>query len=307
MRIVFMGTPAFAVPSLAALYEAGYDIVGVVTAPDKPGGRKGTQVSAVKQFALEHGLKTLQPDKLKNSDFLDALRALRADLQVVVAFRMLPEVVWNMPPMGTLNLHGSLLPKYRGAAPINWAIIRGEQETGLSTFLLQHEIDTGDLLLQKCLPIGSNETAGELHDRMMEAGADLVVQTVQAMVDGSITPMPQDPSQATHAPKIFTETCEINFNQPAQGVHNFVRGLSPHPAAWTTLEGKHIKILRTLLTNDPASINPVPGNWYSDGKTYLKVGTADGFIDVDSLQMEGKRAMSVRDFLNGYKATWLTF
>ncbi|MCA0238062.1 MAG: methionyl-tRNA formyltransferase [Bacteroidetes bacterium] len=299
MRIVYLGTPEFAVAPLRVLLENGYQVVGVVTAPDKPGGRMGLQVSAVKKFALDHGLPVLQPEKLKNPDFLEQLRAWKADLQIVVAFRMLPEIVWNMPPMGTMNLHGSLLPKYRGAAPINWAVINGEQETGLTTFLLKHEIDTGDLLFQERIAIGENETAGELHDRMMEAGAGLVLKSVQALENKTVVPFPQEETEATHAPKIFTETCKIDFQKPLQTVHNFVRGLSPYPGAWTELDGKTLKILRAQKTNGAPSVPP--GTFISDGKNHLRVSTSDGFLDILELQMEGKRRMGVKEFLNGYR------
>ncbi|TNE58074.1 MAG: methionyl-tRNA formyltransferase [Bacteroidetes bacterium] len=299
-----MGTPDFAVPPLKLLLEHGYDIAAVITAPDKPGGRQGLQESAVKKFALAHGLKILQPPKLKNPEFVEELRALNADLQVVVAFRMLPEIVWNMPPLGTLNLHGSLLPKYRGAAPINWAIINGETETGLTTFLLRHEIDTGDILFQERLPIGENETAGELHDRMMETGAHLVLKTIQAIEKNAVQPQPQAAMEASNAPKIFTETCEINFNQPTIRVHNFIRGLSPYPCAWTTMDDKKLKVYRTKKvtgSGKPAQ----PGQYFSDGKSKLLISTADGYLDVLELQMEGKKRMPVRDFLNGFSTTWL--
>lgn len=303
MRILFMGTPDFAVPSLEILLENGFEVVAVVTAPDKPGGRQGIQQSAVKQFALAKGLKVLQPEKLKNPAFLEELRALNADLQIVVAFRMLPEAVWAMPPMGTMNLHGSLLPKYRGAAPINWAIIRGELETGVTTFLLKHEIDTGDLLFQETIPIGPDETAGELHDRMMQIGAKLVLKSVQAIEQGTVKPMPQANIEATHAPKIFAETCKINFEQSASQVHNFVRGLSPYPGAWTILDGKTVKILRTSLdtVQQVGGAGNSPGKWSTDGKTYLNISTLDGVVSVLELQLEGKKRMMVRDFLNGYK------
>lgn len=300
MKIVFMGTPEFAVPSLEILLDNGYDVPAVVTAPDKPGGRHGLQVSAVKQFAQTRGLRVLQPEKLKNPAFLEALRELKADLQVVVAFRMLPEVVWNMPPLGTMNLHASLLPKYRGAAPINWAIINGEPETGLTTFLLKHEIDTGDLLFQERLPIGDNETAGELHARMMVLGAQLVLKSVQALERGEARPLPQSDAEASHAPKIFTEDCQIDFSQPAARVHNFIRGLSPHPGAWTSLDGKKLKILRTEKELSDVGQLP-PGSFFSDGKSYLKISAADGYLNVLELQIEGKRHMNVRDFLNGYR------
>lgn len=299
MRIIFLGTPEFAVPSLDILFRHGYDMVGVITAPDKPGGRLGVIQSAVKQYAVAQGLRVLQPEKLKNPEFLAELRSLRADLQVVVAFRMLPEVVWQMPPLGTLNLHGSLLPKYRGAAPINWAVINGEIETGATTFLLRHEIDTGDLLLQDRLPIGENDTAGEVHDHMMQMGADLVLRTVQALEQGTAQPQPQPAGVATHAPKLFTETCRIDFARPTVVVHNFVRGLSPYPGAWTLLDGKTLKILRATK-EEPRSGLP-PGEFFSDGRNELKISTLDGFLQVQELQMEGKRRMTVREFLNGYR------
>ncbi len=294
-----MGTPDFAVPSLQILLENGHEIAAVITAPDKPGGRLGTIQSAVKKFAVERGLHILQPEKLKNPDFLEELKSLKADLQVVVAFRMLPEVVWNMPPLGTMNLHGSLLPKYRGAAPINWAIIRGEAETGVTTFLLKHEIDTGDLLFQEKIEIGENETAGDLHDKMMHIGANLVLKSVEAIQKGNYKPMPQPDEAATHAPKIFHETCEINFEKTTAEVHNFIRGLSPFPGAWTMLDGKNFKILKTEKAL-AAHAEP-PGQFFSDGKNSLKISTLDGFVRVLELQMEGKKRMSVRDFLNGYR------
>ncbi len=294
-----MGTPDFAVPSLDILFRHGYDIAGVITAPDKPGGRQGLIQSAVKQYALTKGLRVLQPEKLKNPEFLEELRALQADLQVVVAFRMLPEAVWKMPPLGTLNLHGSLLPKYRGAAPINWAIMNGETETGVTTFLLRHEIDTGDILFQEKLSIGENDTAGDVHDRMMELGAELVLRTVQALEQGNVQPRPQPDVAATHAPKIFTDTCRINFHQPAKAIHNFIRGLSPYPGAWTLLDGKTVKILRATPEPGPAALPS--GEFFSDGKNELKISALDGFIQVQELQMEGKRRMTVREFLNGYR------
>jgi methionyl-tRNA formyltransferase len=293
-----MGTPDFAVPSLKILLDNGYSVVGVVTAPDKPGGRQGIQQSAVKLFALEAGLPLLQPLKFKDPAFLEALQALKADLQVVVAFRMLPEIVWSMPKMGTMNLHGSLLPKYRGAAPINWAIIQGEKETGVSTFLLQHEIDTGDLLFQRTMPIGENETAGELHDRMMLVGAELLLESVKALEAGAVKPMPQADIEATHAPKIHTDTCRINFDQPTESVHNFIRGLSPYPGAWTMLGEKVLKVLRTEK-EIADGVLPKSGELVVEGKKSLKIGTNDGFVRVLELQLEGKRRMAVQEFLNG--------
>lgn len=294
-----MGTPEFAVPSLKILLDHGYDVAGVVTAPDKPGGRQGLQQSAVKLFALSKGIPVLQPSRLKDPDFLEQLRILKADLQVVVAFRMLPEAVWNMPPLGTMNLHGSLLPKYRGAAPINWAVIRGEMETGVTTFLLQHEIDTGDLLFQERIPIGENETAGELHDRMMVVGAGLLLRSVQALENGTARPAPQSDMEATHAPKLHTETCRIDFDRPTADVHNFIRGLSPYPGAWTMLDGKVLKILRSLKSG-PDNAGRHPGSIYLDDKNSLKIATADGSIEVLELQLEGKRRMEAREFLNGH-------
>ncbi|MDW8229183.1 MAG: methionyl-tRNA formyltransferase [Saprospiraceae bacterium] len=299
MRIVFMGTPEFAVPSLQILWENGYDIPAVITAPDKPGGRLGLMQSPVKKFALERGLPLLQPEKLKNPIFIEELRACRADLQVVVAFRMLPEVVWAMPPLGTLNLHASLLPKYRGAAPIHWAIINGEAETGLTTFLLRHEIDTGDILFQERLAIGENETAGELHDRMMLIGAQLVLRTVQALERGEAHPRPQADAEATHAPKIFTDTCHIRFDQPTLQVHNFIRGLSPHPGAWALLEGKVFKILRTLKGYAPPTLPP--GHFVFPPEGGVKVTTTDGHVQLLEVQLEGKRRMSGEEFRNGYE------
>jgi len=307
MRIIFMGTPDFAVPSLKILLDHGYDIVGVVTAPDKPGGRKGIIQSAVKQFAEANGLRVLQPVKLRDPEFIAELQSLRADLQVVVAFRMLPEVVWRMPRLGTLNLHGSLLPSYRGAAPINWAIINGEKETGVTTFFLQHEIDTGDIILQQKMDIGPDETAGEIHDRMMVLGAGVVLETVNAIDAGTVTTRPQPSSVATHAPKIFTETCQIDFNKPAGEVHNFVRGLSPYPGAWVKLPGGVFKIFKGMpqpFAEGAASDDRHPGEFVSDEKTWIKVRTLDGYYLLEEVQLEGKRRMTVRDVLNGHTQFW---
>ncbi|MCB9291644.1 MAG: methionyl-tRNA formyltransferase [Lewinellaceae bacterium] len=295
-----MGTPEFAVPSLQILVENGYQVVGVVTAADKLGGRGKKQLleSAVKKYAVSRGIPVLQPVRLRDPGFLESLRRLEGDLFVVVAFRMLPEVVWSMPEHGTFNLHGSLLPKYRGAAPINWAIINGETETGVTTFFIKQEIDTGDLLLQKKMPIGDNETAGEVHDRMKVLGAEAVLETVRAIESGGYTLEKQDDSLATKAPKIFHETCEIDFSQPVQQVHDFIRGLSPYPAAWTRLDGKVLKILRTAIDHTPHEL--APGTFLSDNKEWLKVATQGGFVFVHELQMEGRRRMLVGDFLNGY-------
>lgn len=298
-----MGTPEFAVASLDALVGGGYNVVGVVTMPDKPAGRGyKMQFSAVKEYALAHNLPLLQPEKLKNEEFLDALRALHADLQIVVAFRMLPEVVWAMPPLGTFNLHGSLLPQYRGAAPINWAIINGEQETGVTTFFLQQEIDTGDLILQKRTPITDGDNAGTIHDRLMSIGAAAVVETVDCIIAGNApkTPQPQGVTLKS-APKIFKETCRVDWKQSCHQIFNFVRGLSPYPAAWSVLhtEDKTIDIKLFEVTREPAAHTLQAGQVVCDGKNYLKVAVADGFVKIESLQPAGKKRMSAADWLRG--------
>lgn len=317
LRIVFMGTPEFAVASLDALVKAGFNIVGVVTAPDKPAGRgMQLQQSAVRKYADEHNLRVLQPEKLKNPEFLAELQSLRADLQIVVAFRMLPEAVWNMPSKGTINLHGSLLPQYRGAAPINWAVINGEKETGVTTFKLKHEIDTGDILLQQSFPIGENETAGDVHDRMKEIGAQLLVKTVKGLADGTLKETPQSlmmngessvadsiltthHSPLKHAPKIFTETCKIDWNKTTTDVYNLIRGLSPFPGAFTYLHDKILKIYRCEKEiTIPASL---PGEFNTDGKSFLKFACSDGYICVKELQLEGKKKMQIEEFLRGYR------
>jgi methionyl-tRNA formyltransferase len=301
MKIVFMGTPDFAVASLDILVKNGYDVVGVVTATDKMGGRGGKTLiaSAVKQYAVANGLKVLQPEKLRNEDFLTELKALNADLQIVVAFRMLPEIVWNMPRLGTINLHGSLLPAYRGAAPINWAVINGDAETGVTTFFLQHEIDTGDMLMQVRMPIGDDENAGSVHDRMMILGAETILASVKKIEAGDYTTTPQDHSKVSKAPKIFLATCEINFEQTSKKVHDFVRGLSPYPAAWTTLNGILLKIFKTAYTIENHDIKA--GSILSDNRNFIKIATVDGFLWLEELQLQGKKRMSVKDFLNGYK------
>jgi methionyl-tRNA formyltransferase len=301
MRLIFMGTPDFAVPSLAILVEQGYSVVAVVTATDKLGGRGGKELiqSAVKKYAVEKNIPVLQPEKLRDPDFIAQLQSYQADLQIVVAFRMLPEVVWKMPPLGTVNLHGSLLPAYRGAAPINWAVIRGEKETGVTTFFLKQAIDTGDTLLSAKLSIDDNETAGDIHDRMMLLGAETVLKSVQLIQNGVYVATPQDETKTSAAPKLFTETCEINFQQTTAEVHNFIRGLSPFPTAWTHLNGELLKIFKAskeLALHDLAA-----GTWVSDHKSYLKVATLDGYICLELLQLQGKKRMNVRDFLNGYK------
>ena len=304
-----MGTPEFAVPSLEKLLQAGYNIVGVITAPDRPAGR-GLQLqqSAVKKFAQEKGLKILQPEKLRSPEFLAELKALRADLQIVVAFRMLPEAVWNMPPMGTVNLHASLLPQYRGAAPINWAIINGEKETGATTFKLQHQIDTGNILLQEKITIGEDETAGELHDRMKEIGADLLVKTVNSLVAGTVKEISQEKltthnSQLTthlkHAPKLSTDTSTIDWNKNVEEVYDLIRGLSPYPSAFTLLNGKTLKIYRAKKENIHPSIPA--GEYETDKKTFLKFACKNGYISIAELQLEGKKRMGIEDFLKGYR------
>jgi methionyl-tRNA formyltransferase len=307
-----MGTPEFAVPSLNKLYEAGYHIVAVVTAPDKPAGR-GMHLtqSAVKKYALEKNLKILQPEKLKNPAFIEELQSLQADVQVVVAFRMLPEVVWNMPPLGTINLHGSLLPQYRGAAPINWAIINGEKQTGVTTFKLQHEIDTGNILLQEKIDIADDETAGSLHDTMMNVGAELLLKTINQLEAGTLQEIAQSHSSLTshpltlssshprHAPKIFTETCEINWNNDVNEIYNLIRGLSPYPAAFTFLQGKKLKIFSAEkeLNNEANE----PGAISTDHKSFLKFAAKDGFISLKEIQLEGKKRMNITDFLRGWR------
>ena len=303
VRIIFMGTPAFAVASLKKLVDAGCNIIAVITAADKPAGRgmKITQ-SAVKEFAVSHGLKVLQPEKLKDPVFIYALRELNADLQLVVAFRMLPEIVWSMPRLGTINLHGSLLPDYRGAAPINWAIINGEKQTGVTTFRLKHEIDTGNILLFRKINIDDDETAGELHDRMKEIGADLLLETVEGIINGRLTekeqwPIPQEKNK--HAPKITTETCRINWGNNVTDIYNLIRGLSPYPAAFTPLEGKTCKIYRAKKELSTPSIEP--GSYETDHKSFLKFACVDGYILVTEIQLEGKKKMGVADFLRGWK------
>lgn len=295
-----MGTPDFAVPALNILVENGYDVAAVITATDKRGGRGNKKIlqSAVKKYALKKGLNVLQPKNLKAPEFVEELKKLEADLQVVVAFRMLPKIVWAMPRYGTFNLHGSLLPRYRGAAPINWSIINGDKETGVTSFFIQQEIDTGDLLFQENMPIGENDTAGIIHDRMMILGAEVVLKTVQAIEKDEYDLQKQDDSLATKAPKIYRETCEINFDQTTEKVHNFIRGLSPYPAAWTTLDGLQLKILKT--TKDLQSHELKAGTIVSDNKKEIKIATQDGFVQVHELQLQGKKRLKTRDFLNGF-------
>lgn len=303
IRIIFMGTPDFAVASLDILVQNGYNVVAVITAPDKPAGR-GLQLqqSAVKQYAVSKDIPVLQPEKLKNPEFLEALRALKADLQVVVAFRMLPELVWDMPPLGTINVHASLLPNYRGAAPINWAIMNGEKQSGVTTFKLQHEIDTGDILFSQAVDIRDDETAGELHDDLMQTGATLLLKTVEALATGTAKGTPQahiSADQIKHAPKIFKETCQINWEQPVEQIYNQVRGLSPYPTAWSLINGKSVKIFKATREHTTPSV--APGEVVTDNKSYLKIAASDGYLELKELQMEGKKKMEVEAFLRGNK------
>lgn len=298
LKIIFMGTPEFAVPSLEILIEHKYTIQAVITAPDKPKGRgQKVSYSPVKECALKHGLKVLQPTNLKAPEFLAELKACNANLQIVVAFRMLPESVWSMPSLGTFNLHASLLPQYRGAAPINWAIINGEKETGATTFFLQHDIDTGSIIFQDKEPIFADDDAGSLYERLMHKGADLVLKTVKAIESGTCTPQVQDENQAVkHAPKIFKEHCEIQWNRSSEEVRNFVRGLSPYPGAWTTIGGKVFKIFKvTSFEGNFDGTEPI----HTDNKNFLNMKTADGFVSVDELQPEGKKRMNIQDFFRG--------
>ena len=312
LRIIFMGTPECAVASLDAFVKAGCHIVAVVTAPDKAAGRgMQLQQSAIKKYALENNCKVLQPEKLKDPGFLEELRSLKADLQIVVAFRMLPEAVWNMPAMGTINLHGSLLPQYRGAAPINWAIINGEKETGVTTFKLKHEIDTGDILLQEAIPIGENETAGELHDKMKEVGAKLLLKTIKGLADGTLEKSPQssetDSRLTTHdsrplkqAPKLHTDHCRINWSNTVENTHNLIRGLNPYPGAFTIINDKMFKIFQTK--KEIVFPKTTEGDHETDGKTYLKFACSDGYLHVLGVQMEGKKKMKIEEFLRGFRS-----
>jgi len=309
LRIVFMGTPDFAVASLKLLVESGYNVIGVITAPDRPAGR-GKQLveSAVKKYTVESGLKVLQPEKLKNPAFLEELRALKADLQVVVAFRMLPEAVWDMPRLGTFNLHGSLLPQYRGAAPLNWAIINGETKTGVTTFLLDHEIDTGKILFKKEIDIWENDTVGSVHDSLMEIGAKLVLETVDALADGNVKAIPQktlaDENEIKHAPKIFKEDCKINWTSDTESIRNLIRGLSPYPTAWSTLvhktNGQKIST-KLFFAMHADGKTGVPGTIQSDGKYYMKVACGDGWLQITDLQIAGKKRMKTDEFLRGFQ------
>jgi len=310
LRIVFMGTPDFAVASLKALVNSGYNVVGVITAPDKPAGRgKKINESAVKKYAVKKDLPVLQPEKLKNPEFLNELEALKADIQVVVAFRMLPEAVWDMPRLGTFNLHASLLPQYRGAAPLNWAIINGETKTGVTTFLLDHKIDTGKILFKKEIEIWENDTVGTIHDSLMEVGANLVLQTVVALATGDYNPIPQsdliNEKEIRHAPKIFKEDCRINWTKDVDSVRNLIRGLSPYPSAWSVLVHKDsgseiITKLYFAIQVDGFS-DEKPGTIETDGKTFLKVACGNGWLQITDLQIAGKKRMKILDFLRGFQ------
>lgn len=303
MRIIFMGTPDFAVASLAGLLKNGFNVVGVITAPDKPAGRgQKLNESAVKKFAVEQGLHVLQPEKLKNQEFLNELKALKADIQIVVAFRMLPEVVWNMPTKGTINLHGSLLPQYRGAAPINWAIINGEKESGVTTFFLKQEIDTGDVLFSQKVEITEDMTAGDLHDALMVIGAQLLVKTVKEIEDGAYKEIPQDSFESTelnHAPKLFKEDCKISWHEDNQKVFNLIRGLSPYPTAFTEFMGKGLKIYAAKKEDREPGISA--GGFLTDGKTFLNFATKNGLISLKEVQQEGKKRMKIDEFLRGVR------
>jgi methionyl-tRNA formyltransferase len=300
IRIVFMGTPAFAVFSLKKLVAAREHIVAVITAPDKPQGRgKKIGMSAVKEYALSQNLPILQPSNLKNDDFIRTLKELRADLQIVVAFRMLPEIIWSMPKSGSINLHASLLPQYRGAAPINWVLINGENETGVTTFFLNKEIDTGEIIFQEKEQITTDDNAESLHDRLMEKGAELVLKTLRAISSNTISTLPQlSVKELKIAPKIFKEQCEINWRQSAHEIHDFIRGLSPYPAAWTYLKEEVVKIYKI---NQTSQKNLEPGEFKSDGKTFLEVGTLTHNISVISLHLQGKKKLSIQEFLRGYR------
>ena len=306
-----MGTPDFAVEGLRCLVEGGYNVVGVITMPDKPAGRgHKIQFSPVKQFALDHNLPLLQPEKLKDESFVQALREWKADLQIVVAFRMLPEVVWNMPRLGTFNLHASLLPQYRGAAPINWAVINGDTETGITTFFLKHEIDTGEVIQQVRVPIADTDNVEVVHDKLMMLGGRLIVETVDAILAGTVKPIPQEEmavaGELRPAPKIFKETCRIDWNQPVKRIYDFIRGLSPYPAAWTELinpsgEPVVVKIFESEKRTETHQL--LPGTIVTDGKKSLKVAVTDGFIGILALQFPGKKRLRTEELLRGYKIT----
>ncbi len=312
LKIIFFGTPDFAVESLSRLVDGGYHIAAVVTMPDKRAGRgRQLQQSDVKRYAVEHGLPVLQPVSLKDEAFIEELRSFEAQLFIVIAFRMLPEAVWQMPPLGTFNLHASLLPRYRGAAPINWAVMNGDQETGVTTFFLKHEIDTGDVIQQRSCPIGRQDNVEDVHDRLMLMGADMVLETVDAIIAGTVHPIPQDQmltagQQPTPAPKIFKDTCRIDWTCPAEALYNHIRGLSPYPAAWTVLVDEHgneVTTIKVYKTGEPEpfadGVRPAAGSILADRKT-LRVACADGWLQVFSLQQSGKKRMDTDAFLRGF-------
>lgn len=309
LRIVYMGTPDFAVEPLRKLVKGGYNVVGVVTMPDKPVGRHQNELSSspVKRYAVAHGLKVLQPEKLKDATFLEVLRELRADVQVVVAFRMLPEVVWSMPPLGTFNLHAALLPQYRGAAPINWAIINGDTETGITTFFLDSKIDTGSIIQRVSVPILDTDNAGDVHDKLMHLGSDLVLETIDNLLADNVHPVPQSEFSSEEplrpAPKIFKETCRIDWSGGVKRVYDFVRGLSPYPAAWTELIADDKKSVLKIYAASKEFCAPAehPGTVITDGKNYLKVVLADGYLKLEQVQIAGKKRMEVTDFLRGFR------
>lgn len=303
LRIVYFGTPEFAVASLKALVEARANVVAVVTAPDKPAGRgRKLQESDVKQYAVTQGLPVLQPTNMKNPAFIEELRSYEADIQVVVAFRMMPQVVWDMPPMGTVNVHGSLLPQYRGAAPINWAIINGETETGVTTFRLKHEIDTGNILLQKKVEIGADDNVGLIYEKLMNEGATLLVETIKGLAADSLQEIPQNDiptAELKHAPKIFKEDTRIDWNKPAKQIHDLIRGLSPYPAAFTVLQSNVLKMYgdKYEITAHDAAV----GSYDTDGKSYLRFAAQDGWVYAEDVQLQGKKRMPISDFLRGFR------
>ena len=312
LKIVFFGTPDFAVESLSRLVDGGYNVVAVVTMPDKPAGRgRQLQQSDVKRYAVEHGLPVLQPVSLKDEAFIEELRGYGAQLFIVIAFRMLPEAVWQMPPLGTFNLHASLLPRYRGAAPINWAVMNGDTETGVTTFFLKHEIDTGDVIQQRSCPIGRHDDVEAVHDRLMVMGADMVLETVDAIIEGTVKPIPQDQmltmgQQPTPAPKIFKDTCRIDWTRPAEALYNHIRGLSPYPAAWTVLKdenGNEVTTIKVYKTGEPEPFggypHPAPGTIKADRKT-VRIACADGWLQILTLQQSGKKRMDTDAFLRGF-------
>lgn len=302
MKIIFFGTPDFAVASLQKMVEDGFDVAAVVTTPDRPAGRGlKLQQSAVKQYAVQAGLPVLQPEKLKNPEFIETLQGYNADLFVIIAFRMLPEIVWNMPPLGSINLHGSLLPQYRGAAPINWAVINGEKETGVTTFFLKHQIDTGSIILRQAEPIEENDTAGTVYDRLMNVGANLMVKTLHSIENKTYVLEEQDMTKATqHAPKIFKEDCIVDWNRTVEENYNFIRGLSPYPTAWTKLGKLALKIFwAEKKFTEPATAGEIE----TDNKTYLKVSCSNGWLSLKDIQLEGKKRMGIEEFLRGFDAS----